>query len=79
MMLYPPISELEAITNSRYSLVIVTAKRARQLLENSEMNKVELTDKPVKLAIQDIASGKVRCKTVVNPVEQEPVQEVVEE
>lgn len=79
MMLYPPISELEAITNSRYSLVIVTAKRARQLLENSEMNKVELTDKPVKLAIQDIASGKVRCKSAVNDVEEETVEEVVEE
>ena len=71
MMLYPAISELESITKSRYSLVIITAKRARQLLENSETNKVELTDKPVKLAIQDIASGKVRCKA--------PGEEVAEE
>ena len=78
MMLYPPISELEAITNSRYSLVIVTAKRARQLLENSELNKVELTDKPVKLAIQDIASGKVRCKTASNDIE-DSESETVEE
>ena len=62
MMLYPAISELESVTKSRYALVIVTAKRARQLLEASEANKIELTDKPVKLAIEDIASGKVKCK-----------------
>lgn len=62
MMLYPAISELENITKSRYALVIVTAKRARQLLEASESNKVELSDKPVKIAIEDIAQGKVKCK-----------------
>lgn len=64
MMLYPAISELESITKSRYALVIVTAKRARQLLESAEANKVVLEDKPVKLAIEDIASGKIRCKEV---------------
>ena len=61
MMLYPAINELEKVTNSRYALVIVTAKRARQLLESSEANKTPLSDKPVKLAIEDIASGKVKC------------------
>lgn len=63
MMLYPAIGDLEKATHSRYALVIVTAKRARQLLEASETNKTQLSDKPVKLAIQDIASGKVKCKT----------------
>lgn len=63
MMLYPAISELEKVTHSRYALVIVTAKRARQLLEASEANKIQLDDKPVKLAIHDIASGKVTCKS----------------
>lgn len=62
MMLYPAISELESITKSRYALVIVTAKRARQLLDASMANEIKLEDKPVKLAIEDIASGKVRCK-----------------
>ena len=62
MMLYPAIGELEKVTHSRYALVIITAKRARQLLEASETNKIPLSDKPVKLAIQDIASGKVTYK-----------------
>lgn len=63
MMLYPAIGELEKVTQSRYALVIVTAKRARQLSEASEANKIQLEDKPVKLAIKDIASGKVTCRT----------------
>ena len=64
MMLYPAINDLEKVTHNRYAIVIITAKRARQLLEQSENNKVPLSDKPVKLAIEDIASGKVRCKSV---------------
>lgn len=62
MMLYPAIGELEKVTESRYALVTITAKRARQLLELSEQNGVPLSDKPVKLAINDIADGKVKCK-----------------
>lgn len=78
MMLYPAISELEDITKSRYALVIVTAKRARQLLEAAEANKTPLTDKPVKLAIDDIASGKVKCKST--DVEKNIVEEsIIEE
>ena len=82
MMLYPAIGELEEITKSRYALVILTAKRARQLLESSEANKVQLEDKPVKLAIEDIASGKVKCKDFVldeNADENESENETVEE
>ena len=62
MMLYPAIGDLEKVTHSRYALVTVTAKRARQLLEISENNKIPLTDKPVKLAINDIATGKGTCR-----------------
>ena len=73
-MLYPAVSELEKVTRSRYALVIMTAKRARQISEEAEMNDVELTDKPVKLAIKDIAAGKVSIR-----VEEFPDAEVTEE
>ncbi len=62
-MLYPAVTELEKVTKSRYALVILTAKRARQLAEASEANDVPMNVKPVKQAILDIASGKVRCKS----------------
>lgn len=61
-MLYPAVAELEKVTRSRYALVIMTAKRARQISAEAELNETELTDKPVKLAINDIAAGKVSIK-----------------
>jgi DNA-directed RNA polymerase subunit omega len=64
MMLYPAIGELEKVTKSRYALVTITAKRARQLLEKSEQDGTPLADKPVKLAINDIANGVVTCKDI---------------
>ena len=54
-MLYPEISKLMEGLDSRYSLVVVTAKRARQLVSVSE------SDKTVSRAIQEIAEGKIKC------------------
>ncbi len=61
-MLYPAVSELEKITKSRYALVILTAKRARQISEYAEAHHIDLPNKPVKLSIMDIANGKVAFK-----------------
>ena len=63
-MLYPAVNELEKVTSSRYALVILTAKRARQISEINEANDVSQNIKPVKRAILDIAEGKVRCKQI---------------
>ena len=54
-MLYPEISKLMEGLDSRYSLVIMTAKRARQLQTDSG------NDKTVSRAINEIANGKIRC------------------
>ena len=54
-MLYPEIGKLMEGLDSRYSLVIVTAKRARQLAANST------NDKTVSHAINEIANGKIKC------------------
>ena len=54
-MLYPEISKLMEGLDSRYSLVILTAKRARQLQADSG------NDKTVSRAINEIASGKIKC------------------
>lgn len=61
-MLYPAVTDLEKVTGSRYALVILTAKRARQISEVSEANDAPQPVKPVKQAILDIAGGKVRCR-----------------
>lgn len=61
-MLYPAVSELEKAAQSRYALVILIAKHARKLAEDAEAGKIELTGKPVSMAINDIANGKVYIK-----------------
>lgn len=58
-MLYPPVADLLKNVDSRYLLVNVIAQRARKISEEAEQNQVELTEKPVTLAICDIADGKL--------------------
>ena len=58
-MLYPPVAELLKDVQSRYLLVNVVAQRARQIAEEAEVFQEELTDKPVTLAIQEVADGKL--------------------
>ncbi len=58
-MLYPPIADLLENVDSRYLLVNVVAKRAREISEEAEANHISLTEKPVTLAIQEVADGKL--------------------
>ena len=58
-MLYPPMSELLKHVDSRYLLVNVVAQRARVISEEAEAFGEELTEKPVTLAIREVAEGKL--------------------
>lgn len=58
MMIKPGISELSKKVDSRYTLVSMAAKRARIIGENSAEN--EGVIKPVSMAVQEIADGKVQ-------------------
>ena len=58
-MLYPAMSSLLEHINSRYLLVNVVARRARQISIESEITHEPLTDKPVTLAIREVADGKL--------------------
>lgn len=58
-MLYPSMSSLLEHIDSRYLLVNVVARRARQIsIEAEEFNET-LPDKPVTLAIREVAEGKL--------------------
>ena len=59
MMLYPAMSELLAQVPSRYMLVNVVAQQARQIAQTAEDEGQSLTDKPVTLAIRQLAAGQV--------------------
>ena len=58
-MLYPPVADLLKNVDSRYLLVNVVAQRARQIASEAETNQEELTEKPVTLAIREVADGKL--------------------
>ncbi len=56
-MLYPPVSDLLKNVDSRYLLVNVVAHRARQISAEAEAFQEELPEKPVTMAIQEVADG----------------------
>ena len=58
-MLYPPVADLLKNVQSRYLLVNVVAQRARQSAVEAEAFKEELPEKPVTLAIREVADGKL--------------------
>lgn len=58
MMLKPPMNELLDKIPSRYMLVNVVAQRARQIACESEDSGIPLDDKPVSMAIREVAEGK---------------------
>ena len=72
-MLHPSYSELmkvvnsevepgeEKIVNSRYSIVMATAKRARQIIGGHEpMVKVKPGEKPLSIAVDELNQGKIK-------------------
>ena len=56
-MLYPPVADLLKNVDSRYLLVNVVAQRARQIAAEAEALQEELPEKPVTLAIREVAEG----------------------
>ena len=57
MMLYPPMKDLLANVHSRYELVNVVACRAREIAFEAEENGTHLEDKPVSIAIREVAAS----------------------
>ncbi len=71
-MLHPSYSDLMAVVNSevepgeqpvvqsRYSIVMATSKRARQIIGGSEPLCDEIDKKPLSIAIDELYTGKVK-------------------
>ena len=79
-MLHPSYSEIikavnsevepgeQPVVQSRYSIVIATAKRARQLINGEEAAVPSYGKKPLSVAIEELCKGKVK---IVNEDEEE--------
>jgi DNA-directed RNA polymerase subunit omega len=50
----------EPVVNSRYSIVLATAKRARQLIDGAEPLAEAPCNKPLSIAVQELYKGEVR-------------------
>lgn len=59
MMLYPSMSQLLKKVDSRYMLVNVVARRAREISAEAEETEEYLEEKSVSIAIKEIADGKI--------------------
>ena len=55
MLLYPSINKLNEKTDSRYSLVMLAAKRARDLVDGKRAITEEQSERPVSQAAKEIA------------------------
>jgi len=59
----PYVEKMMKNLDSKYALVVITAKRARQLTEGGTPYVEGLSvdkDKPVSIAMQEIADGKIK-------------------
>ena len=56
-MLYPSINEIRKKANSRYTLVVLAAKRAREIVDGmpSFIENEDVAKKPVSIAAEEIA------------------------
>ena len=61
MMLYPAMKDLLKHVPSRYELVNVVACRARRIAREAELEGEPLQEKPVSIAIQEVADGKLEA------------------
>ena len=48
------------VVNSRYSIVLATAKRARQLIDGAEPLADAPCNKPLSIAVQELYKGEVK-------------------
>ena len=61
-MIEPKIDDLLAAVDSKYSLVILSAKRARQLNRGASVRVDSRHKKPTSLALEEIAAAKVEYR-----------------
>ncbi|MDE6034692.1 MAG: DNA-directed RNA polymerase subunit omega [Ruminococcus sp.] len=59
-MLRPAVNQIISKNESCYSLVIAVAKRAREISDELYEHELTLEQKPVKTAVEEIASGKYK-------------------
>lgn len=64
-MLRPSMYQIIGKHDSYYEFVVAIAQRARDISTSAEDNRIYLTEKPVKLAVEEFASGKAKVSDFI--------------
>lgn len=75
MLLYPEVNELRKKADSRYTLVVLTAKRARDIISGKPVLTEVKADRPVSLAANEIAEDIITYSRATEAVHSEDVQD----
>ncbi len=59
MLIDPPIADLASKVDCRYTLVVLAAKRARDLVQGSQPMVTTQESKPVSIAVQEIMADRI--------------------
>ena len=65
-MLYPSINKIRTKVDSRYTLVILAAKRARDIIEGMPKLTEEDVEKPVSIAANEIAEDLITYRESID-------------
>lgn len=63
-MINPSVVELLKKVDNRYSLVITSSKRARQIIDGAERFSTVESNKPLSIAVREINDGHVTAENV---------------
>ena len=69
-MLYPAMNQLTSYVPNRYMMVNVVARRARQIASEAEVSGEHLEEKPVTMAIDEVAEGQFDASTIDSSIQE---------
>ena len=78
-MLYPSINEIKHKADSRYTLVILAAKRARDIVDGKPPLVSCKVNRPVSIAAREINEDMIKVRYPEDKPEEEPEEEANEE
>lgn len=64
-MLRPSMYQIISKNDSYYEFVVAVAQRAREVADIAIAEGIQLQDKPVQLAVEEFASGKVKVSDYI--------------
>lgn len=64
-MLKPSMYQIIGKNDSYYEFVVAVSQRARDIADQAERDGIFLTDKPVKIAVDEFANGRIKVSDYI--------------